>query len=376
MKRILTILIFQVCLYALAEDIISMRDGEIIKAIVSDITQTEVKYKKTSNPQGPTYTISKNDVLSILFANGDIEKMEPSQTKALSKTESVSITYAIPAHDNQDIIARYNIYTPTRLKKQPSNKPTHAGYIYWGVDSSSVLSTAEIEIEIKIGSVLKNLSDAAPGYDILIKNKTKLPLYVDLAHVFTTFRHWDSEWGEVWYDNTAFNQSENTGGGMSLGLGALSNALGIGGFVGTLTQGIGIGGGSSKNVGVVKQMERVLTLAPISTTALPGKYYEDGKNICHSHEFFSYRDKNVFNAFKWRLDIMKPKESHLQRIYYINYSSTPDFSDTKIVPVILYSRAIYGTQESFISRRFVDNEGEFLKNIPRFFIWGMFKDGF
>lgn len=36
-----------------AQDIISMRNGDIIKAVIQEISQTEIKYKKHSNPNGP-----------------------------------------------------------------------------------------------------------------------------------------------------------------------------------------------------------------------------------------------------------------------------------------------------------------------------------
>lgn len=54
-----------------AQDVITTKDGADIQAKILEITQTEVKYKKQSNPEGPTYTINKSDVLIIRYNNGE-----------------------------------------------------------------------------------------------------------------------------------------------------------------------------------------------------------------------------------------------------------------------------------------------------------------
>jgi hypothetical protein len=70
MKRFL--ILFPLCLSAaaFAQDEIITRNGEVIKGKVQEITQTEIKYKKTSNPDGPLYTVSKNDVAVVEYKNG------------------------------------------------------------------------------------------------------------------------------------------------------------------------------------------------------------------------------------------------------------------------------------------------------------------
>jgi len=53
-----------------AYDIILLRDGTEIKAIVTEITPVEIKYKAFENPNGPTITLWKKDVFVINYANG------------------------------------------------------------------------------------------------------------------------------------------------------------------------------------------------------------------------------------------------------------------------------------------------------------------
>lgn len=58
-----------------AQDIITLKDGTDIKAKVTEVTGTEVKYKKFSNPDGPTFVIPKSDILVVRYENGENEVM-------------------------------------------------------------------------------------------------------------------------------------------------------------------------------------------------------------------------------------------------------------------------------------------------------------
>lgn len=44
-----------------AQDVITMKNGEEVKANVTEVTSSEIKYKRFDNPDGPTYTIRKSD---------------------------------------------------------------------------------------------------------------------------------------------------------------------------------------------------------------------------------------------------------------------------------------------------------------------------
>jgi len=57
----------------LAQDKIHKTDNTVIEAKVTEINEQEVKYKKFTNQSGPLYTIYKNDILWIVYENGDKE---------------------------------------------------------------------------------------------------------------------------------------------------------------------------------------------------------------------------------------------------------------------------------------------------------------
>lgn len=72
-KTLLLFLFIAISQMILADDIIYLKNGDEIRSTISEISQTEVKYKKANNPTGPQYIINKSDVLMIIYSNGEKE---------------------------------------------------------------------------------------------------------------------------------------------------------------------------------------------------------------------------------------------------------------------------------------------------------------
>ena len=71
MKTFLFFVAFCVfCASAFAQDVITLRNGDDIHALVQEIGADEVKYKRFDNPSGPNYTLKKSEILIITYANG------------------------------------------------------------------------------------------------------------------------------------------------------------------------------------------------------------------------------------------------------------------------------------------------------------------
>jgi len=51
-------------------DVITMKSGEEVSVKVTEIGTSEIKYRKCDNPAGPLYSVSRNDVFMIKYANG------------------------------------------------------------------------------------------------------------------------------------------------------------------------------------------------------------------------------------------------------------------------------------------------------------------
>jgi len=53
-----------------AQDVITLKNGNDIQALVQEIGELDVKYKKFDNPNGPNYTLKKSEIFMIRYANG------------------------------------------------------------------------------------------------------------------------------------------------------------------------------------------------------------------------------------------------------------------------------------------------------------------
>lgn len=87
MKKIILLLsIIATCFSVMGQDLIVKKNSESIKAKVLEVNQDDIKYKKWDNPDGPTYTISKADISSIVYQNGDAEAFNVEPKKSANTT--------------------------------------------------------------------------------------------------------------------------------------------------------------------------------------------------------------------------------------------------------------------------------------------------
>lgn len=61
---------------AAAQDIIVRTDSVRIEARVTEVAPEAVRYKRFSNPDGPTYVLPIDQILSIRYANGDVDRFD------------------------------------------------------------------------------------------------------------------------------------------------------------------------------------------------------------------------------------------------------------------------------------------------------------
>ena len=85
-------------------DQIVLRSGDVIEAKVKEVGVNEIRYKKCDRPDGPDYTISKRDVLSIKYPNGEVERFNSATANPSYGTSSGSNrpSYQSPASPPSD----------------------------------------------------------------------------------------------------------------------------------------------------------------------------------------------------------------------------------------------------------------------------------
>ena len=83
MKKIFVLLCAQlVMLSAFAQDVIITKDAQKIPAKVTDIEDAVIKYKKYDNLDGPTYTMKKSEIATLMLENGSVEVFTDQQESA------------------------------------------------------------------------------------------------------------------------------------------------------------------------------------------------------------------------------------------------------------------------------------------------------
>ena len=78
-----------------AQDVIVTKDSKKIDAKVTEVNAGDIKYKRFDNPDGPTYTLSKSDIVTIVYQNGQVETFESasgtSEQALTQKTEKTPV---------------------------------------------------------------------------------------------------------------------------------------------------------------------------------------------------------------------------------------------------------------------------------------------
>jgi hypothetical protein len=91
MKKIkylfLTVIVILLASASYAQDIIITTKAEKISAKVTEVDVEVIKYKMFDYQDGPTYTIKKSEIASIIYQNGQVEVFEQTKAEESKKPE-------------------------------------------------------------------------------------------------------------------------------------------------------------------------------------------------------------------------------------------------------------------------------------------------
>ena len=93
MKRLIATMALILCAVQalMAQDVIVTMQAERIDAKVLEVSETEIRYRKTSNPEGPIYLLSTDKIATILYANGEVEVFGKTQQPAPEEQPKLSV---------------------------------------------------------------------------------------------------------------------------------------------------------------------------------------------------------------------------------------------------------------------------------------------
>ncbi len=97
-----------------AQDIIITKDAQKIEAKILEVSSSEIKYKKQSNLEGPTFILGVEELNSIIYANGEVQVFNTQKEKtqdindfidsSLSNENNVKTGEYTLSNENKNII--------------------------------------------------------------------------------------------------------------------------------------------------------------------------------------------------------------------------------------------------------------------------------
>jgi len=216
-------------------------------------------------------------------------------------------------------------------------------------------------------SIIKLVIAFEGNAKLVLYNKTDNVIYVDKENTFAYINNVP----ENLFKNSVQTVSHSNNTGASVNLGSVAGALGISGPLGTLANGINVGGGSGNTSGTMTYEKRILSVAPKSTAFLyEWNPVEDlfKTNYCMStgsigeNGYFNYPHKEKFK--KGMVRNFPPTGSPLHYNAIVRYSITENFSaytqaqtDNYLAHIVIdsYKGVKKGPQYRTISNAYCNN---------------------
>lgn len=282
-KSILTYgLITFASLITQAQDVIVQKDGSTIISRVLEVNQSDIKYKKFSNLNGPTYTINKFDIMSINYENGDKDTFENTSKQGVLSGISNDIT----SPENDGHICFYNDRS-VRTNLPQKDKKAKWVYRILRVHPNSLIANKDIKLLVNIDQS-KGLGDKA-YFKVSIENNSNKIIYVDLENC--TYRVNKS--ASKYFVNSSTTKTSGSEGGASVNMGSIASVLGVGGALGTIASGVNVGGSRNSGTSTTIYADRIITVAPHSIYTLPQKsFYDSDLTAPYSTDFKYGEHKN------------------------------------------------------------------------------------
>ena len=76
LRIIIALALNSLTILALSQDTLLLRNGASVPVKVLEVGVSEIRFRKTENPEGPVYTEPKSNILRIRYANGTTETFD------------------------------------------------------------------------------------------------------------------------------------------------------------------------------------------------------------------------------------------------------------------------------------------------------------
>ena len=274
-KQIVLAMLSLAALNVAAQDVVVKKDGSTIIAKVLEVNQDNIKYKKFSNQNGPTYTINLSEVMSVNYENGDKDVFNNLTLKD-NKSSELQLAVWNQQDEEKNALFLHKINDqPYEYIGKKNNDKAKWQYCIIKMHNESKCKDSNIEIYYHI---ITKYYEKFSGRKVLtskiyfsLKNISDNIVYLDLANCF--FRRMNQS--IPFFANSSTTITKGNQIGVNVNSGVLTDALGIGGIVGNIANGVNVGGGKSSSSSTTIYEQRIIAVAPYSSYSFsPCIFYE------------------------------------------------------------------------------------------------------
>ncbi len=128
---------------AQAQDFITKKNGEDVKARILEVNQNDVKYKRWDNLEGPTFTMSKSEILMVRYENGTNDVFTNQSSVSSNVSGSAASGDVRPGMKYREYMGYYN---PRSYVAQPGDKysPAVGGLCSWLIPGLGQMICGEV----------------------------------------------------------------------------------------------------------------------------------------------------------------------------------------------------------------------------------------
>ena len=277
MRRLLFLLFLCATYMVQAQDVIITKEGDALKVYKLEVASETVFYQTSEADNAPIQRMAKADILMIKFKDGrkliigEEEQTQPTvqpQTPLQNKVQPTNSQDVADPMSNAQVLRRYQ--SMIEYTGKPSNTKANLVLINFSPVEGSVMADQNVEVEIIANCGWSRKGKWYEGVSgiwsttLLVKNKSTKTIYLDLGNCFI-IRGGESV---PFYVPTITSSTLGTSRGGSVNLGAVAGAMGVGGALGTLANGINLGGSNSQSTTTTVLAQRIVPIPPTSTKEL------------------------------------------------------------------------------------------------------------
>ncbi len=125
---------------AQAQDLITKKNGEDVKAKILEVNQKDIKYKRWDNLEGPTFTLAKSEILIVRYENGTNEVFKVQSSGTSEAAASGDIMPGMKYKEYKDF------YDPKAYVSKPGDKysPVVGGLCSWVIPGLGQMINGEV----------------------------------------------------------------------------------------------------------------------------------------------------------------------------------------------------------------------------------------